>query len=78
MLQGEWVEQRNKGAKTADATRGRGPCGVAGANRRAAKDYATAKKEISAALTPMEFVSLDDFHRRKLQPGEACRCSYTT
>ena len=26
--------------------------------------YATAKKEISAALTPMEFVSLDDSHRR--------------
>ena len=34
-------------------------------------DYATAKKEISAALMPMEFVSLGEFHRRKLRPGEA-------
>ena len=33
--------------------------------------YATAKKEISTALMPMEFVSLDEFHRRKLRPGEA-------
>lgn len=34
-------------------------------------DYAAAKKEICTAMTPMEFVSLDGFHRRKLRPGEA-------
>ena len=34
-------------------------------------DYATAKKEICAAMMPMEFVSLDGFHRCKLRPGEA-------
>ena len=34
-------------------------------------DYETAKKEISATLIPMEFVSLDEFHRRALRPGEA-------
>lgn len=33
--------------------------------------YPTAKKEILAALMPMEFLSLDEFHRRKLRPGEA-------
>ena len=32
--------------------------------------YATAK-EICTALMPMEFVSLDEFRRRKMQPGEA-------
>ena len=35
------------------------------------KDYSTAKKAISATLMPMEFVSLKEFHRRKLRPGEA-------
>jgi len=28
------------------------------------------KKEVSTALMPMEFVSLDEFHRRKMQPAE--------
>ena len=35
------------------------------------ESYAAAKKEISTALMPMEFVSLDEFHRRKMRPGEA-------
>lgn len=34
-------------------------------------EYAAAKKEICTAMMPMEFVSLDGFHRRKLRPGEA-------
>ena len=34
-------------------------------------DYETAKKAICEAMMPMEFVSLDEFHRRKLRPGEA-------
>ena len=34
-------------------------------------DYATAKEAICEAMMPMEFVSLDEFHRRKLRPGEA-------
>ena len=33
--------------------------------------YATAKEENCTALMPMEFVSLDEFHRRKMRPGEA-------
>jgi len=33
--------------------------------------YDTAKKEIRSAMTPMGFISLDEFHRRKLRPGEA-------
>ena len=33
-------------------------------------DYAAAKKGICTAMMPMEFVSLDGFHRRKLRPGE--------
>ena len=32
--------------------------------------YATAKEEICTALKPMEFVSLDEFHRRNMRPGE--------
>ena len=34
-------------------------------------DYTIAKKEIQSAVIPMGFVSLDEFHRRKLRPGEA-------
>ena len=34
-------------------------------------DYKVAKEEIEKAMKPMGFVSLDDFHRRKLRPGEA-------
>lgn len=35
------------------------------------EDYARAKEGIEKTMTPMEFVSLDYFHRRKLHPGEA-------
>ena len=35
------------------------------------EDYAAARKEICTAMMPMEFVSLDEFHRRKLRPSEA-------
>lgn len=35
------------------------------------EDYAEAKKAMEKAMMPMTFVSLDDFHRRKLRPGEA-------
>ena len=34
-------------------------------------DYGVAKEEMEKAMRPMGFVSLDDFHRRKLRPGEA-------
>ena len=34
-------------------------------------DYAIAKKEILSAVMPMGFVSLGEFHQRKLCPGEA-------
>ena len=34
-------------------------------------DYAVTKKEMEKAMLPMNFVSLDDFHHRKLRPGEA-------
>ena len=34
-------------------------------------DYATAKKAICDAIMPIEFVSLDGFHQRKVRPGEA-------
>ena len=34
-------------------------------------DYASVKEALVKAMMPMEFVSLDDFHRRKLRPGEA-------
>ena len=37
--------------------------------------YATAKKEISDTIMPMEFVSLEEFHLRKLRPGEALSVS---
>ena len=35
------------------------------------RDYAEAKKAMEKAMMPMNFVSLEDFHRRKLRPGEA-------
>ena len=34
------------------------------------EDYGVAKGEIEKAMRPMGFISLDDFHRRKLRPGE--------
>ena len=34
------------------------------------QDYATAKEKITARMSPMRFVSLEDFHARKLLPGE--------
>ena len=33
-------------------------------------DYASAKEAMMRTMMPMEFVSLDDFHQRKLQPGD--------
>ena len=33
--------------------------------------YETAKKAIREAMMPIDFVSLDEFHHRKLRPGEA-------
>ena len=35
------------------------------------KDYAVTKAKIIDAIMPMEFVSLDDFHKRSLLPGES-------
>ena len=35
------------------------------------KNYSEAKKKIIARLAPMSFVSLDDFHARRLRPGES-------
>ena len=35
------------------------------------RDYAEAKRAIEKALMSMNFVSLEDFHRQKLCPGEA-------
>ena len=34
------------------------------------KDYAVTKKKITDAIKPMSFISLDDFHKRALHPGE--------
>ena len=34
-------------------------------------DYAVTKKAMEKAMLPINFVSLDDFHHRKLRPGEA-------
>ena len=35
------------------------------------KDYKTAKKQMVAKMVPTGFASLEDFHRRKLQPEES-------
>ena len=34
------------------------------------EDYVGAKKAMEKFIMPMNFVSLDDFHHRKLRPGE--------
>jgi len=34
-------------------------------------DYATAKKSLISKMAPTEFVSFEEFHSRKLCPGEA-------
>ena len=35
------------------------------------KDYKAAKKQMIAKMSPMGFASLEDFHKRKIQPGES-------
>ena len=35
------------------------------------RDYKTAKKKITARISPMRFVSLEDFNVRRLLPGES-------
>lgn len=35
------------------------------------ENYGTAKEAIIKTMSPMEFISLDEFHKRKLRPGEA-------
>ena len=34
-------------------------------------DYSVVKDKLRNKLAPLDFVSLDDFHRRKLRPGES-------
>ena len=40
-------------------------------SRESMADYATAKKSLISKMAPTEFVSLEEFHSRKLRPGEA-------
>ena len=42
------------------------------------EDYAEAKKVMEKAIMPINFVSLDDFHCRKLRPGDLYHYTYTT
>ena len=43
------------------------------------KDYKLAKKELITKMAPMGFSSLEDFHRRKLQPSEyLCTCTISS
>ena len=35
------------------------------------KDYKKAKEHLLKSMMPMEFISLDEFHQRKLRPGES-------
>ena len=35
------------------------------------RDYITAKEKITARMAPVKFVSLEDFHARRLLPGES-------
>lgn len=34
-------------------------------------DYKIAKEKLTRKMTPLVFISLEDFHRRRLRPGEA-------
>ena len=42
-------------------------------NEAKQKDYAVAKKKIIETIMPMRFVSLGDFHKQALLPGEPLR-----
>ena len=57
--------------QVADAPRGRGPRSLVGVSEEQQQSYPTAKKELSIALMPVEFASLNNFHRRTMRPGEA-------
>ena len=35
------------------------------------KNYSTVKEKMAKQIMPFEFINLDDFHKRKLQPGES-------
>ena len=40
-------------------------------SEEAQKDYETTKKAVIDGIMPMVFTSLEEFHQRKLHPGEA-------
>ena len=41
-------------------------------------EYKTAKKLLCKRLMPMEFISLDDFHKRKYRQGESLSVFFTS
>ena len=42
------------------------------------KDYKEAKKKVTAKMAPQTFISLDDFHKRRLHPGEPISVTSTS
>ena len=52
------------------AAGGRGLRNMDGSKPEEKNNYETAKHTLTNKLTPASFVSLDEFHRRKLLPGE--------
>ena len=42
------------------------------------KDYKKTKEHLLKSMMPMEFISLDKFHQRKLRPVSCCLFSYMT
>ena len=42
------------------------------------KDYKKAKERLLKSMMPMEFISLDEFHQRKLRQGESLPVFYMT
>ena len=65
------VGRSHEGFEVPPAAGGRGLRNMDGSKPEEKNNYETAKHTLTNKLTTASFVTLDEFHRRKLPPGEA-------
>ena len=71
LQQGQWMEQRNEGTETSDFAGRRGLGNMVRVEWGGAKSLQDCKEKDDREIVPMKFVTLEEFHQRKLHPGEA-------
>ena len=66
------MEFYSAGIEASYITERRGISYLVQTDRRTAENYAMEEKMIDT-LAPMEFMSLEEFHRHKYRPSESCQ-----